>query len=348
LANRPSLFVTGAVVLALLGGLAGGYSWYWYQLADGIQDGLKVWLGKRRAEGFQAEAGPIGTSGFPFDIELTVGVAVLGRGTPNQARSWHWQGRQLQARLSPFEPWRIHLATRAAQNMTFTESPGKPKKLRVQADDARGVIEIGPDGRLARILTEFEIIGLSGNALPGPVAAQHLTMESRLRGADANYAIDVSLQADAVQLPANTDPVLGDAVDVARLDATLSGPPPRSWADPAIRAWRDDGGTIDVTRARIKWGPLDATSVGTIALDQEMRPLISATAGLKDYDKTIKAYKKAAFITPLNAAALTIALNMLRRDAEGRIKIAVTGQNGRLKVGPVNVARLRPLRFPAE
>ena len=348
MANRQSLIVTCAVVLALLGGLAGGYSWYWYKLADGINDGLNVWLGKRRAEGFQAEAGPISTSGFPFDIEITIGVAVLGHGTPNQARSWQWQGRQLQARLSPFEPRRIHFATKAAQNITFTKSPGNSKKLRIQADDARGVIEIGPDGRLARIRSDFEIIGLSGSALPGPVAAQHLTMESRLRGAEANYAIELMLQADTVQLPSNTDPVLGDAVDVARLDATLSGPPPRSWTDPAIRAWRDDGGTVEVTRARIKWGALDATSVGTMALDQDMRPLISATAGLKDYGKTIKAYKKADIITPLNAAALTIALNMLRRDAEGRVKIAVTGQNGRLKVGPVNVARLRPLRFPAE
>lgn len=335
-------------MLALLGGLAGGYTWYWYKLADGISDGLKVWLGKRRAEGFQAEAGPISTSGFPFDIELTVGDAVLGRGTPGQARAWRWQGRKLTARLSPFEPWRIELATPAAQDMTFTESPGNLKKLRLQADDARGVIEIGPDGRLARVRTDFMILGLSGSALPGPVAARHLTLESRWRGADAQHAIEVSLQADAVQLPAKTDPVLGDAVDVARLDATVSGPPPRSWTDPAIRVWRDDGGTVEITRARIKWGPLDATSVGTMALDQDMRPLISATAGLIDYDKTIRAYKKADFITPLNAAALTIALNMLQRDPEGRIRIAVTGQNGRLKVGPVNVARLLPLRFPAE
>ena len=342
---RPKLMLIGLVVLLALGGAAGGYSWYWYRLADGVVDGLNIWLGQRRAEGFQAEAGPIEVSGYPFDIVATLGRAVLGR---SGAGAWRWRGRDIEVRLSPLEPRHIRLGTTAAQTLQFSNSRGQDKTLRAKADRSEGLIELGQDGRLARLQGDFRILGLSGSALPGPLAARRLKLDIQPRGPAQNYALALSLQADALHLPKNTDPVLGDIVEIARLDATISGPPPRNWSKTAVSAWRDDGGTIEISRGRLKWGSLDTTALGTLALDQELRPLFSATGGVKDYVETITAYKKAGFITPLNAAALTIALNLQRRDAEGRISIAVSGQNGVLRVGPLAVARLEPIRFPAD
>jgi len=345
---RAPLFLIGLVGLVLLVGLGGGYSWYWGQLADGIEVNLKIWLGQRRAEGFQAEAGPITVSGFPFDIVATIDQAELGRGAAGTPQAWHWQGRALKVRLAPLEPTRIHISTTAGQTVRFSDNRGQTKTVRLQADRADGLIEIGDDGRLARVQADFGILALSGSALPAPVAARHLTVEARPAGAAANFDLGLSLQVDELHLPMHTDPILGDIVDVAHLDLTISGPPPLRWTAPVVSAWRDNGGTVEINRARIKWGALDTTASGTLTLDQRMRPLFSATGGLKDYDKTITAYKKAGLITPLNAAALTIALNMLRRDAEGRTTIAVSGQDGLLKVGPMTVARLKPVAFPRD
>ena len=338
----------GLTLVVLLVGLGGGYAWYWQRLADGLEDNLKVWLGQRRAEGFRAEAGPVAVSGFPFDIVAAIGLAELGRGRPGEPHAWHWLGQDLQVRLAPMDPWRIHISTTAAQTVRFTDDQGQTKAIRLQADTSQGLIEIGDDGRLAQVQADFEILALTGSALPAPVAARHLTLEARPAGPAASRGLGLSLQVDELHLPARTDPILGDLVDVASLNLTISGPLPLRWTAPVVSAWRDNGGTVEIDRARIKWGALDTTASGALTLDQNMRPLFSATAGLKDYHTTINAYKKAGLITPLNAAALTIALNMLRRDAEGRAAIAVTGQNGILKVGPMTVARLKPVLLPSD
>jgi len=343
---RATLTLLGVVTVLLLGGVGGGYTWYWYQLADGMRDGLNIWMGQRRAEGFQAEAGPIAVSGFPFDVVATIGQAELGHGDLSRPRAWHWQGKDFVARLSPMTPWRILVATAAAQTLKFTDAAGRQKNLRAQADQTTAVIEVGGDGRLSRVQGNFHILGLSGSAMPAPIAVRRLKLEARPWGAAKQFAVDLSLSAEALHLPENTDQVLGDVVDIARANATVSGPPPTGWTKAAVSAWRDNGGTVEINAARIKWGTLDTTGTGTLALDQHMRPLFSATGALKGYVETIKGYKKNGLITPLNAAALTIALNMQRRDVEGRIKIAITGQNGELRIGPMKVARLKPLRFP--
>jgi hypothetical protein len=342
------LWLIGAVALIMLGGLAGGYTWYWYQLADGVHDSVNIWLGQRRAAGLQAEAGPIEVSGYPFDLVAAIGQAVLGRGAAGEPGAWRWRGKALELRLSPLAPSRIYLATTAPQMLEFTNARGESLNFRARADTAGGVIDLGLDGRLTRFQGDIRILVLSSAALPGPVAVRRLRFDLQPRGRRENHALDLSAQADALHLPKNSNAVLGDVIDVVRLDATVSGPPPGRWTAPAVSAWRDNGGTVEITRARIKWGSLDVAAVGTATLDERMRPLFSATGALKGYLEIITAYKKSGLISPLKAAGLTIALNMLRRDAEGRVKISLAGQNGLLKVGPITVARLKPIPLPAE
>jgi len=343
LENRSPLALIAILVIALLAGLSGGYVWYWNQLADGLQDGLKIWLGQRRAEGFVAESGPVVVSGFPLSVDATIARLELGRANKGEPGYWHWSAQDIATIQSPLKPWRIHVTTSAPQRTEFTDKSGTVRDLTTAAQTTKGKIDIANNGRLAALDVRFDGLALSGSALVGPVLAGHLTAQVNLL-----QETKIDLQADQVQLPKNIAPLFGDLVEVIRLQATITGPLPRFWSQGPIVAWRDAGGTVDFTRTRIKWGNLDATALGTLTLDNRLRPLGSGTASFRDHDKTIRSLADRGLITPLNAAGLTIGLNMLGKEVNGSITVPVTAQGGNLTIGSFSAARLKPLQIPAD
>jgi hypothetical protein len=343
LERKSPLALAAILVIALLAGLSGGYVWYWNQLADGMQDGLKIWLGQRRAEGFVAENGPVNVSGFPWSVEATIARLELGRANKGEPGYWRWNALDIATRLSPLKPWRILVTTHAPQRAEFTDKHGTLRDLTVAARKAKGKFDIAKDGRLAAVDLHFDGLALSGSALAGPVLAGRLTAKANL-----SQATEIDLLADKIQLPKNIAPLFGDLVEVVRLQATIAGPLPRAWSQGPVTTWRDAGGIVDFTRTRVVWGNLDVTAIGTLTLDSRLRPLGSGTASFKDHDKTIRSLADRGLISPLNAAGLTIGLNMLGKEVNGSIKVPVTAQGGELKVGSFSAARLKPLKIPAD
>ena len=339
--SRTTLIVT--LTIALFAGLAGGYVWYWNQLADGLHDSLKIWLGQRRAEGFVAESGPVTLSGFPLSVTANIASLELGRSEKGDPGYWRWQAKNITATLKPRQPWLIHIQTTAHQSSEFVDTKNQLRTLKIVARVAKGIVEIGSDGRLAAVSTRFEALGLTGTALPGPVLAAGLK-------ASINFLRDtrIDIQGDSLRLPREIDPLFGENMDVLRAKATITGPLPRNWSRTEITAWRDEGGTIDLTRGRIKWGDLDITANGTFALDARMRLQGSGTASMQGHNESIKVLTERSMITPLNAAALTIGLNLLGQQDKDTVKLPFSAQNGQLKVGAVSAAILKPLQFPGE
>ena len=331
------------LVIALLAGLSGGYVWYWNQLADGMQDGLKIWLGQRRAEGFVAETGPVNVSGFPWSVDATIARLELGRANKGEPGYWRWNALEIATTLSPLKPWRILATTHAPQRAEFTDKAGTVRNLTAAARQAKGKFDIANDGRLAAMDLRFDGLALSGSALAGPVLASRLTAKAKLL-----QATEIDLLTEQVQLPKDSAPLFGDLVEVVRLQATIAGPVPRAWSQGPVTAWRDAGGIVDFTRTRVIWGNLDVTALGTLTLDSRLRPLGSGTASFKDHDKTIRNLADRGLITPLNAAGLTIGLNVLGKEVNGSITVPVTAQSGELKIGSFSAARLTPLHLPAD
>jgi hypothetical protein len=257
-----------------------------------------------------------------------------------------WQSQRIQTKLSPINPSRVYLHLAGPQTLTIADSNNK-QTIHISGGDTQG--EIKTDGiSVIDLSANFNSLILSGAVLNGATLITRLEIKLRHHESLGGPAVDVSLRSSSIQLPERTNRALGDFLDLVHLDISFLGPLPQAWTAREIGRWRDAGGVAEVRQARIKWGPLDTSAEGTVALDSEMRPLISGVGYFKGYPKTINAYKKAGLISPLKAAALTIALNMRHRDATGRITIPITGQHGQLLIGPWPATQLQPLLLPVQ
>ncbi len=346
--KRQSIIIVIAAVVAILAGGAGGYGWYWSNLADGLKANVAVWLGQRRAQGYLAEAPPMRISGFPFEVVGKMAHAELGRGdieapAVGQPSPWHWRGERLQVRLDPLNPWRAELNLKGKQKLSFVDQRGVRQDIDGKAESARGVVEFYADGKWSGGTADIRNLQLTSAQVEKPLTVAQATFSGK-----SGEMLTLSTQLDGVALPIVADPVLGESIELLRLDVSLSNPLPTGWTRSDVTGWRDDGGVVEIARARLKWGTLDLTVAGTLALDAALRPQASGTAKLRGHAEVIAAYRENGMITAMNAAALTIALNVLGRDADGAVNIPVTVQEGRLKVGPMEIARLTPLTLPGD
>jgi len=130
--------------------------------------------------------------------------------------------------------------------------------------------------------------------------------------------------------------------EIARLEAVAEL---ALWSSgDSLARWRDRGGTVEVSRLALSWGPLALEGDGTLALDSAMRPLAAFSARLAGGPETVERLAAAGLIAPMDALGAKIALAaMTIVPAEGGApyaQVPVTLQDGYLYLGPARLLAL--------
>ncbi len=305
----------------------------WLIFASRVEDEAGLWAESRRAEGFIISWQRLDIGGFPFYFDL-------GFVEPRLAKDgWSLEAPLVSATLLP---WRLHKIDLTAPKLAVT---GPGATVGIEALTAQLQLE---DGR-AKSLT-----------------AEGVAAKARHRGEDLGSADRAALVIDHFD-PAVTDwqtesfigrvslrgtrPAARSASQMPfeepydlDLDGAIKGPA----AD--LARWRDGGGTVDLRRMVLVWGPLKVDGKGTVALDGEMRPLGAGTAKLQGLSPTLDRLVARGQVKAQDASVAKIVLGLLAQPtAEGGSEVTapITAQNGRLFLGPVSILTLPRLAAPA-
>ena len=325
--------------LAALVALAVAYTGYWFFAASELAASLDRWAAEARAAGYEVGAAQGHVTGFPFRFRIMQAEArIARRATP----AWSWTGRRIGASARAWSPAR--LAVFVGEQRWTLETAG----FTVAVRDASAVISLGRS--IETITAELPGLRIRRHDWSEPLEVTRLALEWRAPAlapaSGAPDAMSLSADAEGIVLPAAFAAPLGRAI--ARLSATLrlARPPIKGTLADAIARWRDDGGVLDVDGIRVRWGELDVTGEGTLALDSEMRPLGALSATVSGVDAAIAALREAGQLSPAQAAAVAIGLRLVAKEGTrgpGSIALPITLQDGRLYLDRFAVARLRPL-----
>lgn len=209
--------------------------------------------------------------------------------------------------------------------------------------------------------TPARAIDLSGNnvRLTVPTGAVEIGTlsahaEARPAAAQGEPALTLTGSAEAITLPSLPDGrswAFGPRIASISFDAALLGPLPGT-PDLTARAtaWRDGGGTLELQRLALGWGPLGLSGSATMALDEHMQPMGAATARLVGFDASLDALAKAGVLAPRAAQAAKGVLTILARAPEGggtpQVELPVTLQNRTLAAGRFPLVRLPEWVWP--
>ncbi|MBL6959297.1 MAG: DUF2125 domain-containing protein [Rhodospirillales bacterium] len=343
---RKVVFATigvGVVVIAYVG--------WWFVLATGLHDDGLAWIDHLRLGGYTVSYSHMEVGGFPFKLRLTVETPDIA--PPIDKQPWSWRGETVFLDTRPWNFNHMTLRLTGRQSVNFIQD-GKALNLSGSAETLSAEFDIG-EGAGQDIDITVAGLGLSDRERQKglEVQAASLTLRKGIdkRGGLETQAVNLSVDAEDVAVPGLFRLPLGEHLQKLTLRASVLGKmqPGASQAD-TLAAWRDDGGTVEIDRLVVGYGPLGLNAQGTLALDGSLQPIGAFTAKVEGFHKTVDTLRHLRLIKARDAITAKVVLGVLskkgRNGGPATLSLPLTLQGQKLFGGPVPLLEIPPIDWP--
>jgi hypothetical protein len=346
------------VALVIVSAVSAGVVVYWHYASDAFRDGIENWTAARRAEGIQASYGSVVMRGFPFRLQAVLKEPVVSRPVSGTAATlgrdlvWEWRGSELGISVRPWNTKRVDLHFPGTNQISLPFGE-RGRTFFAAAGQANATVDLDKAGLPASADLDFDDLDLLSengeetlSVARMEVSAVSHTFESPTH---QNATFDLSFVGRGIELPKQSNPPLGSYLAVVECESSLMGAIPPGPPEQAARAWREEGGTIEVHRLHLEWGPLEIEAGGTLALDSNLQPIGALSAIVRGYSETIEALVAGGMVQPADGDTAKQVLSLLARQPKHggppELTVPVTLQNGWIYVGPVALARVQPISW---
>jgi hypothetical protein len=329
----------GLVVFAALLVVGGGYTAFWLLVARQIETGILDWAQSQRADKIDASWQRIRVSGYPVAFRVDLDSATLRDGAVTPSPEFHIPVLSGTARPWDLGDWQIAAPEGFAADLA---AAGRRSPAKLISRTANGLTSIVSDGGWKLWLNLKDVTVEANAQIRVSSARTTVNVPPRPPLGHNEPAIGLAVDASQINLPRAVGP-LGDTVDELDFGATVKGAIPSGKLADAVAAWRNAGGRIELDNLRLKWGALDATATGTIALDQELQPNADFSGAIQGYDQILTALVQSGQMRASDAGLARIALTLLAKagpEGKPEIRTAFTIQNGQMFLGPAKLGRL--------
>jgi hypothetical protein len=327
---------------------------YWQIASARLRDGLQSWIALRRSEGWEVDTGRVSIGGWPQAATVTVPTLTLRHAGPDIPGTVSWASAGVRVSLSLYQPSNLQIGLTGPQHVRFGGSPdmivtGDRIGLSVGllSDDALPLTLRARDIRLEPATGDWHVtIGLlNADAEVNRAAAQS-------KPAISQPAVAFSFSIEAIALPATVKWPLGPNISSLSAEGALNGPLPNipdatAWAE----AWRDGGGSLEISHLALGWGPLGATSSATLALDDQLQPMGSGSGRLVGYADTLDKLAAGGVLTRSAATAAKAVLSLIAGTGDGdtrpSVDVPLTLQYRTLSMRQIPLLRLPELDWRA-
>jgi hypothetical protein len=327
---------------------------YWQIASVRLRNGLQAWIAALRSQGWDVSAGALSTSGWPQAATVIVPNLTLRHAGPDIPGTLSWASADVTVSLSLYHPTQLEIGLTGPQH--------------IRIGDAPDVIVTGEQIGLTAGLLHQE------DTLPLTLHAQNLRIEpagggwhltAGLLNADAEVtpaaaqsepAVTFAVSTEAIALPATMKWPLGSNISSLSVDGALNGPLPQvrnitGWAE----AWRDAGGSLEISHFALGWGSLGLTSTATLALDDQLQPMGSGSSRLVGYAETLDKLGASGVLSRSAAIAAKAVLSLMAgtgmagtadTEAPSAVDVPLTLQYRTLSMRQVPLVRLPELDWP--
>jgi hypothetical protein len=333
--SRPALLTPCILIISL----TVGYPIFWFYAALTGEDLINTWIEKRRLQGLEVSHEKISSSGFPFLVRVTLK-------SPEVRSSTNRLIFTSQSASLEYKPW--DFKTLRIEAIGVEKMGDFSQNVALKTASIESVLTFGSGERL--IATSIVANGIRivdtyrGVLLKTKKLYTDIEFPDRLPITYKESAFRLKAFLKDIVLPKLEVPLFGTTIQSIRVKADFLGPVMIDEFPKNLRAWRKAGGTLELSWLRLVWNTLDMRANGTLALDQEMRPIGALTADIRGFDEALSALANAGLIRQKMLPASRVTLNLLAKTDEndGRrvLTVPMTAQNGAFFVGPIKLTKL--------
>lgn len=348
IAIRRSHLLIAAGLLAAV-----AYSGWWWLTARSLQARIDGWAAQERAAGALITPDRFAVGGFPLAFSVAADAVLL-----KWPKGFGLASAHLEVAARPWSPFRFNVV--ATHGFSVALPPGTERPTLVIAGETlRGTVGFDGGALPADLNLTADSVSATqggGDGNGGDRKPETLIATFELSGArpakppaaDNDVGLDFTIHAIDISADALDQHPLGSTIADTALRGQIMGPLPASADAAGFRAWRDAGGSIEISDFELRWGPLAMSAKGTAALDPDMQPEGAFTAHIAGWEKTIDTLAAAGWIKPGPASLAKLALGVTSRpDANGQpaVDTPVTIQSRRISVGPLKLGEIPELRL---
>ena len=325
---------TCIVVLALAIGF-GAWTAYWLLIVDHIETVIDDWIADQQREGMRFSYRKLEFSGFPFWLHIRMEGAKM---LIEQENSWEWHPSALVAGIRPWNPTKIALDLSGVHQFVGA------RHVDLTLRNLGAVINFQERGAWRGTLTGEGVS--AGFSLAKTFSAKSVKLDVHWRGnlVEAGQSpLRLDFSGDNIKLPANWSFPLGREVAILQL-TTYVVEPFKVLLDPEfLRRWRDGGGTLELERLRLEYGPLRLDGDGTFALDYNLQPMGALVVRAEGFIETLDLLRSRNKIGIAEATAAKMMLLVLAhqsRDGPSRIRVPLTLQDREVTLKSLPIMRV--------
>ncbi len=342
----PALWIVALLALATV-----GHTLLWRWAEQRLRSGFDVWVAERRGEGWRVRSAEPVAAGWPLAAQLVVKQVSVEGVQADIPDGFAWSAERVTLAVALLQPRLLAILPHGEQHLRLSRLPDIP----YTADRLRIAIPLEPGGRA-------QVADLSANTLragiPGGGAARALTVgllsghvEHRSNALGGEAALTVQASAEAIALPPGLPWALGGRISSTSIEGALSGPvPPAPTFVQRAAAWRDGGGTLEVQRFALGWGPLGVTGSATLALDARLQPMGTGNTRMVGYAEALDELAGSGAITSRTALAVKAVAGLIAASPETggppQLEVPLTLQDRTLSIRQIPVARMPALTWP--
>jgi hypothetical protein len=331
--------------------LLAGETAYWRVAAERLRAGYGAWLAAQTAQGWEIASGSVSTGGWPLAATLTVPNLTFRHAGPTVPGDVNVASAGVALSVSLYDPTALRVLLTGPTHVRAGDSPDvivTGDEIRVDVplvqSDSPAVMLFGKGVRLEPATGAWHVtVGLlSANAM----------VESGASVGGSRPAATFSMSAEAIALPGGVKWPLGTNISSLSMDGRLNGrlPPARDitgWTE----AWRDGGGSLDITRLAMGWGPLGLTASATLKLDEQLQPMGSGNGRIVGYAETLDRLAAGGAMTRSAATAAKAVLSLMAAtsdtEAPSSVEVPLTLRHRTLSIGQIPLLRLPDVDWPA-
>jgi hypothetical protein len=335
-------------VVGLPVALAAGDAVYWHMAVQRLQAGYESWMADRRADGWVIEAGQATSGGWPGAASLSIPHFSIRGGEPDVPGGMLWSADRVELRAPLFHPG--HLEITPSGDQTLRLGTGAP--VPYTAEHLTGILPLNRPGEPLVMDAEANNLRIQapeqGNGITVGTVRLHGSFDSS--AAKGQPAAVVQLAATQISLPPGFHSPLGDAIASTEADISVSGPvPPVTGLTRRARKWRDGGGSAEVSRFELVWGPLNVGGTATLALDDELQPMGAGSARIVGYRETLDMLADRGALSRSAVTAAKALLSLIAHtgdDGTEEVEVPLTLQYRTLLMRQIPLLRFPELDWP--
>lgn len=326
---------------------------YWWVTSDRLRRGVEDWIATQRAHGWTVDTRPVLVGGWPWSAEASTRDFAVRHAAGDLPGNLSWSTAAITFSVSLFRPTTLTVALGGPQHISIG---GGPESIMSFDEMTVAAPLLTAPGRSADLHAKaLRLASAKGGWRSGVGALDgHAALADPADA--ASQAVLFTANAEAIDLPPVARWPLGPHVASVVLSGKLNGPLPAfqdvphgaaGWAT----AWRDGGGSLEVSHLAVGWGPLSVTSSATLALDDQLQPMGSGSAHLVGYAETLDRLAAAGLLTRSAATVAKAILSLMAGTGDGdgpsAVDVPLTLQYRTLSMRQVPLTRLPELDWAA-